>query len=122
MTRFRDLAAACDATVFWHPLEKPGETLRRLADLADGLDVRWDQYGARGPVAVLEKELEGLFGKPATFFPSGGMAQQSALRVWCDRAGTRRVAMPDLSHLQVHEQDWPRRLHGFEVERLTQGE
>lgn len=121
MTRFRDLAAVCDSTVFWHPLEKPGETLRRLADLADELGVRWDQYGARGPVAVLEEELEALFGKPAAFFPSGVMAQQSALRVWCDRAGTRRVAMPDLSHLLVHEQDGPRRLHGFEVELLTEG-
>ncbi|MCW2835617.1 MAG: hypothetical protein JWN68_3570 [Nocardioides sp.] len=121
MTRFRDLAAACDTTVFGHPIEGPGQILRRLADLADELDVPWDQYGARGPVALLEEELEALFGKPAAFFPSGVMAQQSALRVWCDREGTSRVAMPDLSHLLVHEQDGPRRLHGFQVEHLTTG-
>jgi threonine aldolase len=121
MTRFRNLAAACDDTVFWHPVEKPGEVLRRLADLADELDVRWDQYGARGPVAVLEEQVAELFGRPAAFFPSGVMAQQAALRTWCDRAGTRRVAMPDLSHLLVHEMDGPRRVHGLEVEHLTQG-
>jgi threonine aldolase len=124
-TRFRDTAAACDDTVFWHPMETPGDVLRRLADLADELaaerGVRWDQYGARGPVAVLEEQVGELFGRPAAFFPSGVMAQQAALRVWCDRAGTRRVALPDLSHLLVHEMDGPRRLHGFEVEHLTEG-
>jgi threonine aldolase len=120
-SRFRDLAATADDTIFWHPVETPGDTLRRLAHLADALEVRWDSYGARGPVAVLEDQLAELFGRPAAFFPSGVMAQQSALRVWCDRAGTRRVAMPDLSHLLVHEMDGPRRLHGFEVEHLTRG-
>jgi threonine aldolase len=121
MSRFRDAAVACESTVFWHPLEKLGEVLRRLADLADELEVRWDQYGARGAVAVLEEQLGELFGTSAAFFPSGVMAQQSALRVWCDRAGSRRVAMPDISHLLVHEMDGPRRLHGFEVEHLTEG-
>ncbi|HEU5454393.1 MAG TPA: beta-eliminating lyase-related protein, partial [Nocardioides sp.] len=121
MSRFRDLAAALDDTVLWHPIETPGDTLRRLADLADELEVRWDSYGARGPVAVLEDQLVDLFGRPASFFPSGVMAQQAALRVWCDRADTRRVAMPDMSHLLVHEMDGPRRLHGFEIEHLTSG-
>jgi threonine aldolase len=121
VSRFRDLATAIDRTVFGHPIETPGDTLRRLADIADELEVQWDSYGARGPVAVLEDQVADLFGRPAAFFPSGVMAQQSALRVWCDRAGTRRVAMPDLSHLLVHEMDGPRRLHGFEVEPLTRG-
>ena len=121
MSRFRDLAAATGDTIFWHPVETPGDTLRRLADLADELEVRWDSYGARGPVAVLEDRLADLFGRPAAFFPSGVMAQQSALRVWCERDGTRRVAMPDISHLLVHEMDGPRRLHGFEMEHLTSG-
>jgi threonine aldolase len=49
------------------------------------------------------------------------MAQQAALRVHCDRAGTRRVAMPDLSHLLVHEEDGPRILHELEVSFLTRG-
>ncbi len=121
MTRFEELTAACEDTVFGHPTATPGEVLRRLADFADERGLGWDQYGVGGAVAMLEEELEVLFGKPAAFFPSGVMAQQSALRVWCDRAGTSRVAMPDLSHLLRHEQDGPRRLHGFEVEHLTRG-
>src|SRR4051812_40124046 len=32
-----------------------------------------------------------------------------------------RVAIPDLSHLLKHEDDGPRRLHGFEFEYLTTG-
>ena len=46
------------------------------------------------------------------------MAQQAALRVWCDRSGSRRVAIPDLSHLLKHEDDGPRRVHGFEFEQV----
>ena len=49
------------------------------------------------------------------------MAQQATLRAWCDRAGSRRVALPDLSHLVHHEQDGPRRVLGLELEWLTTG-
>ena len=70
----------------------------------------------------VEAELVERFGVgAAAFFPSGTMAQQCALRVWCDRAGTTRVAIPDLSHLLVHESDGPRLLHGFRFEHLTTG-
>lgn len=121
-TRFRRAARDCTDTVFWHRHRTPGEVLRSLADAADDLGVDWDQYAARGPVARLEDELTELFGTGgAAYFPSGTMAQQAALRVWCDRAGTRRVAMPDIAHPLVHEQDGPRRLHGFEIEHLTSG-
>ena len=54
-------------------------------------------------------------------FPSGVMAQQATLRAWCDRSGSRRVALPDLSHLVHHEQDGPRRVLGLELEWLTTG-
>lgn len=99
--------------------------LRDLAEVAEGMGSagrEWDRYGASGPVAALERRVADLLGQPeAAFFPSGVMAQQAALRTWCDRMGSRRVAMPDLSHLLVHEEDGPRRLHGFAVEHLTTG-
>ena len=53
--------------------------------------------------------------------PSGTLAQQAVLRIWCDRSGSRRVALPDLSHLVHHEEDGPRRLHGLEWDFLTTG-
>jgi len=121
--RFRAAARDATDTVFWHPIRTPAEVLRSLADAADELDVTWDQYAVRGPVAQLEDELTEIFGtEGAAFFPSGTMAQQAALRVWCDQAGTCRVAMPDIAHPLVHESDGPRRLHGFEVEHLTTGQ
>ena len=102
----------------------PADELRDLADVVARLDEpgRWDRYGERGPVEVLERRLADLLGKPAVaVFPSGIMAQQSMLRVWCDLRGSRRVALPGLSHLLHHEADGPRLLHGFDFALLTDG-
>ena len=122
LDRFRAAADACSDGVFWHPRRSPAEVLGSLAESAAAYDVDWDRYGEHGPVAQLERELVEIFGtEDAAFFPSGTMAQQCALRVWCDRAGTTRIALPDLSHLLTHEADGPRLLHGFRVEHLTTG-
>lgn len=102
----------------------PEQELRALADVVASQDDAgaWDRYGERGPVARLEAEVAALLGKPAAaFFPSGVMAQQAMLRVWCDEQGSSRVALPELSHLLHHEQDGPRLLHGLELEPLTVG-
>jgi threonine aldolase len=114
---------ACDTTVFWHARRTPAEVLRAVADAADDLGIdEWDVYAEKGAVTRVETEVAELFGKPAAaLFPSGIMAQQAALRVWCDRTGSKRVAIPDLSHLLKHEDDGPRRLHGFEFDHLTEG-
>src|SRR3954447_16279519 len=121
--RFRAAVEACESSVFWHAPRTPVEVLRALADDAAAMGVeRWDVYAEGGPVAELESRVAELLGKPAVaFFPSGIMAQQAALRVWCDRSGSKRVAIPDGSHLLRHEDDGPRRLHGFEFEHLTEG-
>jgi threonine aldolase len=121
--RVRAAIKACESTVFWHAPRTPVEVLRALADDAEAMEMSdWDVYAERGPVAEVESQVAELLGKPAAaFFPSGIMAQQAALRVWCDRTGSKRVAIPDLSHLLEHEDDGPRRLHGFEFEFLTQG-
>ncbi len=98
--------------------------MQSLAAEVDKLDdaETWDRYGGSGPVEVLEREVARLLGKPAALmFPSGIMAQQAALRVWSDRRGSKRVAIPDLSHLLHHELDGPQHLHGLTYERLTVG-
>jgi threonine aldolase len=102
----------------------PGDELRGVAEEAGTLDDprSWDRYGESGPVERLEQQICSLLGKPAAaMFPSGIMAQQSMLRVLCDERGSRRVALPGLSHLLVHELDGPQLLHGFVYERLTTG-
>jgi threonine aldolase len=121
--RLEAASEACDTTVFWHARRTPAEVLRDVADAAEELGIdEWDVYAEKGAVGRVESEVAELLGKPAAaLFPSGIMAQQAALRVWCDRTGSKRVAIPDLSHLLKHEDDGPRRLHGFEFDYLTTG-
>ena len=113
----------CDVALSGRPPGSPADAFRDLARACEELGVdTWDQYAERGPVESLERDLVDRFGvESAAWFPSGVMAQQAALRVHCDRAGSRRVAMPDLSHLLVHEEDGPRLLHDLDVQHLTRG-
>ncbi len=121
--RFRAAAQACEDAVVWHRPRGPAETLRLLAEAADELEIdEWDRYGDKGAVGRLEADVAELLGKPAAvFFVSGTMAQQAALRVWCERRRSQRVAIPDLAHQLRHETDGPRLLQGFRFETLTEG-
>ncbi|HTU72227.1 MAG TPA: beta-eliminating lyase-related protein [Trebonia sp.] len=121
--RIRAAARACTATITWHLHQSPAQVFAELSRACEELGIEeWDVYGEGGALQRLEKELTEAFSvEAAAFFPSGVMAQQVALRIHTDRAATRRVAMPDLSHLLTHEDDGPRVLHGFEVAFLTQG-
>lgn len=121
LARFR-AAAGSAQWVLGRPPGSPAQMFRDLAAFADEHDIAWDRYGERGAVAQLEREVADLLGKPAAvMFPSGVMAQQATLRAWCDRSASRRVAVPDLSHLVRHENDGPRRVLGLELEWLTTG-
>ena len=108
-----------------HPVSPQDELRSIIAELDQSdaaTDATWDRYGEGGPVAALESQVADLLGKPAAvMFPSGTMAQQSTLRVWSDRQGSRRIAIPAVSHLLHHELDGPRLLNGFEWALLTTG-
>jgi threonine aldolase len=121
--RLRDAVRACTDLVVWHPTTRPGDVLAELARACDELGIdEWDTYGGGGAVTLVEEQVAELLGKPAAvFFVSGTMAQQSMLRVWCERRKSRRVALPDLSHLLWHENDGPRLLHDLRFEPLTVG-
>jgi threonine aldolase len=121
--RFREVARGCEGDVFWTPRQTPAEAMAAVAKATEELGIdQWDVYAERGAVARLEQEVAELLGKPAAaMFPSGIMAQQAVLRVWCDRAGTTRVGIPELSHLLQHEDDGPRLLHGFRFEHASTG-
>ena len=88
---------------------EPAETFRALADRAG---TRGDVYGGGESVERLESRVAELLGKEAAVvFPSGTMAQQVALRMWCERKGRSTVAFHPQCHLEVHEERGYERLH-----------
>ena len=90
---------------------EPAETFRALADRAG---THGDVYGEGESVTRLESRVAELLGKEsAAVFPSGTMAQQVALRIWCERGGCRTVAFHPQCHLEVHEEKGYEHLHGL---------
>ncbi|WP_223703545.1 threonine aldolase family protein [Sutcliffiella deserti] len=74
-----------------------------------------DMYGGGKVIEEFQEKMASYLGKEATiFFPSGTMAQQVALRIWCDRKGIRKVAYHPLSHLEIHEEEGLKKLHLIE--------
>ena len=75
-----------------------------------------DIYG-KGPwIDDFQTKMAAYLGKEsAVFFPSGTMAQQIALRIWCDEKGVKKVAYHPLSHLEIHEEDGLKELHQIET-------
>ncbi|KOP29104.1 threonine aldolase [Exiguobacterium sp. BMC-KP] len=74
-----------------------------------------DIYGNGELIKTFERKMVDLLGhEDAVFFPSGTMAQQIALRIWSDERDNRKVAYHPLCHLEIHEQDGLKKLHGIE--------
>jgi threonine aldolase len=106
------IVARCERFVTaWTAPQDPAETFRALADRAGP---RLDVYGEGDSVKRLEARVAGVLGKEAAaLFPSGTMAQQIALRIWCERRGCSTVAFHPQCHLDVHEERGYEHLHGL---------
>lgn len=77
-----------------------------LLEIADALDdsVEQDVYGSGNSLAAFEAEVAALLGKEAAvLLPSGIMAQQIALRIWCERQRNSTIAMHPMAHLEYAE-------------------
>jgi len=95
------------------------EKLLTLADSLDGTEDA-DTYGRGDYIASFEAEIAEQFGKEAgVFLPSGIMAQQIALRVWCDRQHNYTIAMHPTAHLEFAENLGYQALH--HLQRLQFG-
>jgi threonine aldolase len=81
---------------------------------ATGDEEHADHYGTGDAIQAFESEVAELFGKErGLFFPTGIMTQQIALRVWCDRRGSRTIAMHPTAHLEWAEHLGHAFLHGL---------
>lgn len=107
------IARRCDRVLFGHGLELPHDVLTRLA-ASTSPDEVGDVYGSGALIADFEQRVAEILGKEAAvFMPSGTMAQQIALRIWCDRAGKHMVGFHPTCHLELHEQKGYDLLHGL---------
>jgi threonine aldolase len=106
------IIARCERfVVAWSAPRDPAAEYRALADRADD---RLDVYGGGKSVERLEVRVAELLGKEAAaLFPSGTMAQQIALRIWCARGGRSTVTFHPQCHLDVHEERGYEHLHGL---------
>lgn len=98
----------------------PGNGARSLGVLKQAIEhfpdeLESDLYGKGQVIEAFEEKMADFLGKEsAVFFPSGTMAQQVALRLWCDELGVKKVAYHPLAHLEIHEQDALKELHHIE--------
>ncbi|MCY9664178.1 beta-eliminating lyase-related protein [Paenibacillus alginolyticus] len=91
------------------------QVLKEVLNEIDG-NLDSDIYGSGKLIENFQEEMATYLGKEtAVFFPSGTMAQQIALRIWCDRKGIKKVAYHPLSHLEIHEEDGLKELHHIET-------
>jgi threonine aldolase len=111
------IIARCERFVAaWSAPRDPAAEFRALADRAGG---RLDVYGGGESVERLEARVAELLGKAAAaLFPSGTMAQQIALRIWCERSGRSTVAFHPQCHLDVHEERGYEHLHRLHARPL----
>ncbi len=88
--------------------------LKNVFESVDGT-ISSDKYGSGLVIEGFQKKMADFLGKDAAvFFPSGTMAQQISLRIWCDEKGCKKVAYHPLSHLEINEEDGLKRLHGIQ--------
>ncbi|MCM3766957.1 low specificity L-threonine aldolase [Neobacillus niacini] len=96
------------------------QVLKEAFDALDG-QLESEMYGKGELIEAFQQNMARILGKEATvFFPSGTMAQQIAMRIWCDRKGVKKVAYHPLCHLEIHEENGLKELHQIESVLLAE--
>lgn len=104
MDKTAEIYQRCTNVLPGHGPNQPMKTT--FQNLAAGLqgDEYSDRYGEGAYVGGFEAEIAELFGKEsAVFMPSGTMAQQIALRIWCEKRNNFTVAMHPTAHPETAE-------------------
>ena len=116
MSNTNPLLEAYNQTAY--PLIGHGKrNIQVLKDVLNELDGNMvsDVYGTGALIEEFQNKIAKFLGKDAAvFFPSGTMAQQIAMRIWSEKKGIKRVAYHPQSHLEIHEEEGLKHLHGIE--------
>ncbi|RPI79162.1 MAG: hypothetical protein EHM41_24095, partial [Chloroflexi bacterium] len=117
MSKVEEVIEKCTNVLPGHgPRRSMKEIFQTLADGQQG-DEFSDRYGEGEYLSAFEAEIAELFGKKAAvFMPSGTMAQQIALRIWCEKRSNFTVAMHPTAHLEQAEHLGYQYLH--QIKRL----
>ncbi len=94
-----DILAGCNQFLTYRHEGSLADKLLQMAE-SEYAQMGQDHYGKGGFVAAFEAEIAALLGKEAAvFMPSGTMAQQIALRIWCDAGRLPNRSIPsDVPH------------------------
>jgi threonine aldolase len=105
MSNADELYARCKNVLPGHgPNRMMKEVFQELTNGLDGTETL-DRYGSGDYLSAFETEVAERFGKTAAvFLPSGTMAQQIALRIWCERSNNFTIAMHPTAHPETAEQ------------------
>ena len=108
------LKRQCNRLVPGHPAPRPQNELLAIADWMAAREYDIDNYGTGKLIADFEAKVAALLGKPAAvFMPSGKMATLIAIRIWADRSHNLDFAMHRTAHLELHEEQAYKELHGL---------
>jgi threonine aldolase len=114
MNNAKEVLAQCNNVL---PTYRGGLNMKQIfQELADAVseDEFRDMYGNGESLSRFEVELAELLGKEAAvFMPSGTMAQQIALRIWCERSHNFTVAMHPTAHPEFAEHQGYQYLHNI---------
>jgi threonine aldolase len=113
------LRLGCTLHIAGHAPADPGEELIRIGEWCRAHGHAADRYGDGELIQFFEAKVAALLGMPAAaFMVSGTMAQLIGLRIWCERAGTKHLAMHPTSHLELHEDRAYAHLHAVRATLL----
>ena len=105
---------ACTKFLYGHKSKAPSDEWSQMAAWCAEQDCPPDTYGQGKFLQEFEAKIAALLGKEAAvFMPSGTMAQQMALRVWCDYGTRPHIGLHPASHLELHEFRGYEHLHGL---------
>jgi threonine aldolase len=114
----QDIFKHCQRFFNHHYPVKLKDKLKLLAEEVS-YDEEMDFYGKGKLVEDFEKEVAAILGKSHSLFsPSGTMAQNMAMRIWCERNNNVQIGLHPTSHLELHEEKAYAYLNNLKVNLL----
>ena len=108
----------CTLQLFGHKHLSPKQIFKDLYENTIENE-KSDFYGSGDLINNFEKEIASILGKEESIFmPSGTMAQQIAMRIYCDEKNNQNIAQHPLAHLEIHEEDGIKILHNIKTHLL----